>query len=470
MKNQSMYDRSMLNVTRRHFFSRTATGLGAAALSGVLGRESAMAREPQFPNHPAKAKRVIYLYMSGGPSQFETFDDKPMLRELNGKPIPKSLTEGVKLAFLQYEALKCFGTNVGFKKCGNSGQLISNLLPNLQQVADDLCVVRTLQTDQVNHDPAHTFMNTGFGIAGRPSMGSWLSYGLGSESANLPDFVVMRSGPPGQPIPTTAWHNGFLPGKHQGVEFYGSEQPLNYLTSPAGISRSTQSQTIESIEALNRLHYENAVDAEILTRINQYELAFQMQTSVPDLADFASESEETRKLYGVADKPDGSFASNCLMARRMAERGVRFIQLYHTGWDHHGGVVRGVTDRAKEVDQGCAAIIRDLKQRGMLEDTLVIWGGEFGRTPMSQGGSGRDHHTKSGALWMAGGGVNAGTSYGETDDFGFSAAIDPFHVHDFHATVLHLLGINHKRLTYRHQGFDFRLTNVHGNVIKKVLA
>ena len=293
-------------------------------------------------------------------------------------------------------------------------------------------------------------------------MGSWLSYGLGSESANLPDFVVMRSGPPGQPIPTTAWHNGFLPGKHQGVEFYGSEQPLNYLTSPAGISRSTQSQTIESIEALNRLHYEDAVDAEILTRINQYELAFQMQTSVPDLAIFASESEATRNLYGVADKPDGSFASNCLMARRMAERGVRFIQLYHTGWDHHGGVVRGVTDRAKEVDQGCAAIIRDLKQRGMLEDTLVIWGGEFGRTPMSQGGSG--------ALWMAGGGVNAGTSYGETDDFGFSAAIDPFHVHDFHATVLHLLGINHKRLTYRHQGFDFRLTNVHGNVIKKVLA
>ncbi len=463
---------SMIDVTRRHFFARTSTGIGIAALGSLLSQEiaSASAGLDAFPNHPPKAKRVIYLYMSGGPSQFESFDDKPMLRELNGKPIPKSLTAGVKLAFLQYEALKCFGTDVGFKKCGESGQSISNLFPHLQELADELCVVRTLQTDQVNHDPAHTFMNTGFGIPGRPSMGSWLSYGLGSDAADLPDFVVMRSGPLGQPIPTTAWHNGFLPGKHQGVEFYGSEQPLNFLASPAGVSSITQRETIESIESLNQLYYNDTADQEILTRINQYELAFQMQTSVPDLADFASESQATRDLYGVGDKPDGSFASNCLMARRMAERGVRFIQLYHTGWDHHGGVVKGVTDRAKEVDQGCAAIISDLKQRGMLEDTLVIWGGEFGRTPMSQGGSGRDHHTKSGALWMAGGGVKAGTSFGETDEFGFTAAVDPFHVHDFHATVLHLLGINHKRLTYRHQGFNFRLTNVHGNVVKEVLA
>ncbi|MEO1614210.1 MAG: DUF1501 domain-containing protein [Planctomycetota bacterium] len=466
-----MIRKHVLETTRRHFFAQSATGLGVAALSGLLTADRAHAAEgqPITLHHPAKAKRVIYLYMSGGPSQFETFDDKPMLRELNGKPIPESLTDGVKLAFLQYQALKCFGTDVGFKPCGQSGQAVSNLLPQLQTVADDLCVIRTLQTDQVNHDPAHTFMNTGFGIAGRPSMGSWLSYGLGSDARDLPDFVVMRSGPLGQPIPTTAWHNGFLPGKHQGVEFYGSEQPLNYLRSPDGISDHVQANTIDSIEALNRLQYQDSVDPEVLTRIDQYELAFQMQTSVPELANFSEESAETLALYGAGEKPNGSFGSNCLMARRMAERGVRFIQLYHSGWDHHGGVVKGVTARAKDVDRGCAALLKDLKQRGMLDDTLVIWGGEFGRTPMSQGGSGRDHHTKSGSLWMAGGGVKPGFSYGETDDFGFAPAVDPFHVHDFHATVLHLLGINHKRLTYRHQGFDFRLTNVHGHVIKEIL-
>lgn len=468
-----MQNQHMINGTRRHFFSKTATGLGAAALGSLLEPSSSDGSEriaSQFPNFAPKAKRVIYLYMAGGPSQFETFDDKPVLRELHGQPIPSELTDGVKLAFLQYEALKCFGTDVGFKKCGQSGQNISNLLPNLQAVADDLCVVRTLETDQVNHDPAHTFMNTGFSIAGRPSIGAWLSYGLGAETENLPSFVVMRSGPLGQPIPTTAWHNGFLPGKHQGVEFYGSEQPLNYLQSPPGVGAMTQRETIESIRNLNQLHHDRVADPEVLTRINQYELAFQMQTSVPDLADFSAESADIRDLYGVDEKPDGSFGSNCLMARRMAERGVRFIQLYHTGWDHHGGVVKGVTARGKDVDQGAAALIADLKQRGMLEDTLVIWGGEFGRTPMSQGGSGRDHHTKSGAMWMAGGGVKAGTSFGVTDDFGFAAAEDPFHVHDFHATLLHLLGINHKRLTYRYKGFNFRLTAVHGNVVKKILA
>ncbi|MEM0926420.1 MAG: DUF1501 domain-containing protein, partial [Planctomycetota bacterium] len=316
----------------------------------------------------------------------------------------------------------------------------------------------------------HTFMNTGFSLAGRPSMGSWLSYGLGSEAADLPSFVVMRSGPLGQPIPTTAWHNGFLPGKHQGVEFYGSEEPLNYLNSPPGVLPNSQRATIDSLEQLNRLHHQQTDDPEVLTRINQYELAFQMQTSVPELADFSAESAEVRQLYGVGDRPDGSFGSNCLMARRMAERGVRFIQLYHSGWDHHGNVVPGMKSRTRETDRGCAALIEDLKRRGMLDDTLVIWGGEFGRTPMSQGGTGRDHHTKSGALWMAGGGAKAGMSFGETDDFGFTAAQDPFHVHDFHATVLHLLGINHKRLTYRYKGFDFRLTAVHGHVIRDVCS
>ncbi len=462
---------SIRKVTRRHFFSKTATGIGAAALGSLLGRGSAASVSMDGVAHFApRAKRVIYLYMAGGPSQFETFDDKPMLRRLHGEGIPSELTDGVKLAFLQYEALKCFGTDVGFQRCGQSGQLVSNLLPRLQGVADELCVVRTLQTDQVNHDPAHTFMNTGFSIAGRPSMGSWLSYGLGCEARDLPSFVVMRSGPLGQPIPTTAWHNGFLPGRHQGVEFYGSEQPLNYLESPPGVSHATQAATIRSVQELNRLQNDLTADPEIQTRINQYELAFQMQTSVPDLADFGGESPSVRELYGVGEKPDGSFGSNCLMARRMAERGVRFIQLYHTGWDHHGSVVKGVTSRAKETDQGAAALIQDLKQRGLLDDTLVIWGGEFGRTPMSQGGTGRDHHTKSGALWMAGGGVKGGVSFGQTDDFGFTAAKDPFHVHDFHATVLHLLGLNHKRLTYRYKGFNFRLTAVHGHVVKDVIA
>ncbi len=459
------------HITRRHFFGQTATGIGAAALSTLLGRNTTLAADTVLRPHLApKAKRVIYLYMAGGPSQFETFDDKPMLRRLHGKGIPASLTDGVKLAFLQYEALKCFGTEVGFQRCGQSGQLVSNLLPHLQSVADELCVVRTLQTDQVNHDPAHTFMNTGFSIAGRPSMGSWLSYGLGSEANDLPSFVVMRSGPLGQPIPTTAWHNGFLPGRHQGVEFYGSEQPLNYLESPPGVSSQTQAATIRSVRALNELQDAVTADPEIQTRIDQYELAFQMQTSVPDLANFGEEPASVRELYGVGDKPDGSFGSNCLMARRMAERGVRFIQLYHTGWDHHGSVVKGVTNQGKQTDRGAAALIQDLKQRGLLEDTLVIWGGEFGRTPMSQGGTGRDHHTKSGALWMAGGGIKSGSSYGQTDDFGFTAAKDPFHVHDFHATVLHLLGLNHKRLTYRYKGFNFRLTAVHGHVVQDVIS
>lgn len=475
MSAHAMQRRHALQVTRRHLFASTATGIGAAALGTLLGNAQTFAASSAdgidgFPNFAPKAKRVIYLYMAGGPSQFETFDDKPMLRELHGKPMPASMTQGVKLAFLQYEQLKCFGTDVGFQRCGESGQLISNLLPHLQRVADELCVVRTLETDQVNHDPAHTFMNTGFNIAGRPSMGSWISYGLGSEAEDLPSFVVMRSGPEGQPIPTTAWHNGFLPGNHQGVEFYGSDMPLNYLQSPAGISGRNQKETIHAISQLNRQHLDAVDDPDVLTRIQQYELAFKMQTSVPDLADFSQETQQVCETYGVGDRPDGSFASNCLMARRMAERGVRFIQLYHTGWDHHSQVVKNITARTKQVDQGAAALISDLRARGMLDDTLVIWGGEFGRTPMSQGGSGRDHHTRSGPLWMAGGGVRPGVSYGVTDDFGMATQSDPFHVHDFHATVLHLLGIDHKKLTFRFKGFDFRLTNVHGHVIDRVLA
>ena len=406
---------------------------------------------------------------AGGPSQFDTIDDKPELRKRNGQPMPSDLTKGVKLAFLQNQALKCFGSKSEFTRCGKSGQNISNLLPHIQKIADDICIVRTQETDQVNHDPAHMFMNTGTAITGRPSMGSWISYGLGNIANNLPDFVVMRSGPEGQPVPQVAWNSGFLPGKHSGVEFYSSGSPLNYLNSPAGIKPSIQRDTLDGLSALNSLYGEHAADPEVRTRIAQYELAFKMQSSVPDVADFSGESAATRKLYGTADKPNGSFASNCLMARRMAERGVRFVQLYHTGWDHHGNIAKGVAARTKDVDQGAAALITDLKQRGMLEDTLVVWGGEFGRTPMSQG-SGRDHHTKSGAMFLAGGGIQGGTTYGETDPFGFAAVNDPFHVHDFHATMLHLLGLNHLKLTYKYAGRNFRLTDVHGKVVKKILA
>ncbi|QDT69286.1 hypothetical protein MalM25_22220 [Planctomycetes bacterium MalM25] len=460
----------LTQTTRRHFFAHAARGIGAAALGSLLGRDALAlpAGIPGFPNYAPKAKRVIYLYMAGGPSQFETFDDKPELRAQHEQPLPESLSKGVKLAFLQDSELKCMGSDFKFKRCGESGQMISDVFPHLQKVADDLCIVRTLQTEQVNHDPAHTFMNTGAAITGRPSMGAWCSYGLGSPADNLPGFVVMRSGPEGQPLPTTAWHNGFLPGQYQGLEFYGQGMPINFVESPPGIDAGNQRRALDTIRGLNEIHQEETEDPEIATRIDQYELAFKMQTSIPELADFASEPASTKELYGV-EKPDGSFVSNCLMARRMAQRGVRFVQLYHTGWDHHSEVAKGVRDRGAEVDQGCAALITDLKQRGMLDDTLVIWGGEFGRTPMSQG-TGRDHHTKSGSMWLAGGGIRPGVTFGETDPLGFTAQEDPFHVHDFHATVLHLLGVDHKRLTFKFKGRNFRLTDVHGHVVEKILA
>jgi hypothetical protein len=454
-------------ITRRHFLNRMSTGLAGTALGQLLAQEQPI---PQLSHYAPTAKRVIFLYMAGGPSQFDTFDHKPELRTRNGQAIPAELTKGVKLAFLQNEALKCYGSKSAFQRCGQSGQEISDLLPHIQKIADDICIVRTQVTDQVNHDPAHMFMNTGTAITGRPSMGSWISYGLGNIANNLPDFVVMRSGEEDQPVPQVAWNSGFLPGKHSGVEFYSSGDPLNYLRSPAGINSALQRQTIDALSSLNSLYGEQAADPEIRTRIAQYELAFKMQTSVPDVADFSGESSATHQLYGTAEKPDGSFASNCLMARRMAERGVRFIQLYHTGWDHHSSIDAKIKKQTKEIDQGTAALITDLKRRGMLEDTLVIWGGEFGRTPMSQGGNGRDHHTKSGAIFMAGGGVKGGMTFGETDPFGFGAIKDPFHVHDFHATMLHLLGIDHLKLTYKYAGRNFRLTDVHGHVVKKILS
>ncbi len=458
---------------RRNFLSSMSTSVAAAAFSSLLSREASASPftidRQTIPHHAPKAKRVIYLYMAGGPSQFETFDDKPLLRKMNNQPLPDELTQGVKLAFLQNSKLKCFGSDIKFKKCGQSGQVISELLPNIQKIADDICVIRTQETEQVNHDPAHMFLNTGTAITGRPSMGSWISYGLGSLADDLPAFVVMRSGSEGQPVPQVGWHSGFLPGKHSGVEFYSQGSPLNYLQSPPGIDQNLQRMTLDSLAKLNQLHHRDVRDPELQTRLSQYELAYRMQSSVPELADFSGEPKSTLEEYGVGEKPDGSFGSNCLMARRMAQRGVRFIQLYHTGWDHHGQVVNKMKKLTKEIDQGTAALIADLKREGMLEDTLVVWGGEFGRTPMSQG-SGRDHHTKSGTMFLAGGGIKGGISYGQTDPFGFKTAENPFHVHDFHATMLHLLGINHLKLTYKFKGRNFRLTDVHGELVKDILA
>jgi hypothetical protein len=390
---------------------------------------------------------------------------------MHGKPMPESFTKGQPIAQLQGAKLNCFGPQHAFKKCGKSGQEISAVFPHLSAVADDICIVRSLRTEAINHDPAHTFMNTGTTISGRPAMGSWLVYGLGSESHDLPGFVVLTSnGKAGQaqPISARQWHSGFLPSRFQGVQFRSSGDPVLYVTSPRGVTADRQRDVVEAVQALNRLGGGLADDPEVATRISQYEMAFRMQTSVPGLMDVSGEPKEVLDLYG-ARGGDGSFAANCLLARRLAERGVRFIQLYHRDWDHHGRVRRDVEITAREVDQGAAALLKDLKRRGMLDETLVIWGGEFGRTPMAQG-DGRDHHIKGFSAWLAGGGIKGGLTYGATDELGYNAVENVVEVHDLHATMLHLLGVDHKRLTYKFQGRDFRLTDVHGNVVKAVLA
>ncbi|MCG8586541.1 MAG: DUF1501 domain-containing protein [Pirellulales bacterium] len=422
-------------------------------------------------HHKAKAKRVIYLCQAGGPSHLETFDYKPKLAEMHGKPMPESYTKGQPIAQLQGKALKCFGPQRTFKKYGKSGQTISDVFPHISKLADDMCIVNSAQTNQINHDPAHTFINTGTQISGRPSMGSWITYGLGQESNSLPGFVVLTSvgGGQSQPIAARQWHSGFLPSRFQGVHFHSKGDPVLYVNRPAGVSKEQQGDVVSAINELNKIREGVSHDPEITTRIAQYELAARMQASVPELMDLTDESKATFDLYGTKGG-DGSFASNCLLARRLAERGVRFIHLYHRGWDHHGGVKAGVAKTAGLVDRGTAALITDLKQRGMLEDTLVIWGGEFGRTPMAQG-SGRDHHIKGFTMWMAGGGIKGGITYGATDELGYNAVENVFHIRDFHATMLHLLGIDHQRLSVRHQGLDFRLTGVEeAHVVKDILA
>lgn len=464
-------------ANRRTFLNRSSLGIGSLALANQIlsAQSSATGRGVALPHFPAKAKRVIFLYMAGGPSHLETLDSKPKLAEMHGQPMPASITDGQPIAQLQGQELKCLAPQYRFLRCGDSGQEISEILPHIGRMADELAIVRSMTTRQINHDPAHTFMNCGTQISGRPCMGSWIQYGLGSEADDLPGFVVLTSvgGGQSQPIASRQWHSGFLPSKYQGVHFHSKGDPVLYVGNPAGVTRHDQGSVIDTVNALNRLRTAEVDNPEIATAISQYELAFQMQASVPELVDLSGEPQHVLEMYG-AQPGDGSFASNCLLARRLAERGVRFIQLYHRGWDHHGGVKNGVATTSKLVDRASWALLQDLKQRGMLRDTLLIWGGEFGRTPMSQGGGenpGRDHHIKGFSFWLAGGGIRGGVSHGATDEFGYNAVEDVVSVHDFHATLLHLLGIDHQRFTYRFQGLEMRLTGVEpARVIQPILA
>jgi hypothetical protein len=465
---------------RRTFLSRTACGIGAAALSSLIrqgavraGDSSPLATHGAInPLHFApKAKRIIFLTMAGGPSHLETLDNKPKLAEMHGQPMPESFTKGQPIAQLQGAQLKCFAPQHPFKKFGESGQEISEIFPQIGTIADEICIIRSLRTEAINHDPAHTFMNTGTTISGRPSMGSWLTYGLGAEADNLPGFVVLgSSGKYGQsqPIASRQWSAGFLPSRFQGVELRGKGEPVLYVSRPSGVSVSRQADVVDAVKTLNQLQDEAIADPEIATRIAQYELAFKMQASVPELVDLSDEPKQVLDMYGTPGA-DGSFAANCLLARRLAERGVRFIQLYHRDWDHHGGIKDQIAGIAKEVDQACAALVTDLKNRGMLQDTLIVWTGEFGRTPMAQG-NGRDHHMKAFSAWLCGGGIKGGITHGATDELGYNAVEDIVEVHDLHATLLYLLGIEHDRFTYRYQGRDFRLTDVKGGVVQAVLA
>ena len=465
------------DVNRRSFLRQSLSSLGVFALGDLMAsdkiRNGNGAAGFQGLHYPAKVKRVIHLCMAGGPSHLETFDYKPALVENDGKDMPESFTKGEQIAQLQGAELKVKGPTFPFSRHGKNGMMISDRFPHIAALADEIAVIRSMYTEQINHDPAHTFMNTGSIIPGRPSMGAWTNYGLGSLSDDLPGYVVLTSegGGQAQPISARQWHNGFLPSKHQGVELRSQGDPVYYVGNPDGISRESQGDLVETINSLNTQLSFRQHDPEIATRIAQYELAYEMQASVPELTDFSGEPENVLELYSC-EPGDGSYASNCLMARRLAERGVRFIQLYHRGWDHHGSLKKNFTIVSELVDKPTAALIKDLKMRGMLDETLIVWGGEFGRTPMSQGASsdGRDHHIKGFSIFLAGGGIKGGTVYGGTDEFGYAAQENPTAVHDLHATMLHLLGIDHERLTYRFQGRDFRLTDIHGHLIEGVLA
>jgi len=464
---------------RRTFLSQSGIGLGVMALASLLGRRTPADVGTGAPasglHHPAKVKRVIFLCMAGGPSHLETFDYKPELARLHDKPMPESFTKGQPIAQLQGTELKCLGPQATFGKHGESGQEISNFLPWHQKMADDICIVRSMVTEQINHDPAHTLMNTGTIIGGRPSMGAWINYGLGSECDDLPGFVVLTSDSNGrtpQPISSRQWGAGFLPSRFQGVPFNSMGDPVYYVSHPQGITPQQQQRLVETVNQLNQHRFTTTRDEELRTSIAAYEMAFRMQTSVPELTDLSGEPRHVLEMYG-ATPGDGSYASNCLLARRLAERGVRFIQLYHRDWDHHDHLGHFMNICCGDTDRATYALLTDLKQRGLLDDTLLIWGGEFGRTPMFQGtqSPGRDHHIKGFSMWLAGGGIRRGMTHGATDELGYSAVEDVVQIRDLHATVLHLLGIDHRRLTVKFQGLDMRLTGVEeSHVVQQILT
>ena len=489
-ENDSIQQLILRDVTRRHLLKMAGYGVGSLALSAMLSESGFAAFQkqqahkrtdpfaPKLPMFAPKAKRVIYLFMAGAPSQIDLFDSKPLLQKHNGEPIPPEFTKGERFAFIKGTP-RLLGSPHQFTKSGKCGHEISNLLPGLQSIADDVCIVRSMHTDQFNHAPAQLFMNTGSQIPGRPSMGSWLTYGLGSECENLPGFVVLISGHNNPDGGKSCWSGGFLPSVYQGVEFRSKGDPVLYVSDPEGIRAATRREELDALNDLNKMR-ENAVgDPEIETRIAAYEMAYKMQTSVPDLMDISKESPETMEMYGA--KPgEASFGNNCLLARRLVEKGVRFVQLYHRGWDHHGeaefdDLQHGLPNLCRETDKAATALIKDLKQRGLLDETLVVWTGEFGRTPMNEArdGSkfmGRDHHPHAYSLWMAGGGIKPGLAYGSTDELGYNVATDGVHVHDLNATILHLMGIDHTKLTYKFQGRNFRLTDVHGEVVTKLFT
>jgi hypothetical protein len=477
------FDEYRQNVTRRAFLKRSGLGFGAMALGSLLaeslfaatpaaGTRNPLAARP--PHFAPRAKRVIYLHMVGAPSQLDLFDYKPGLEKYDGKPCPDEFIRGKRFAFLRGHP-NIAATRQQFQRHGRSGAEMSQLLPNLARVADEIAIVKSIHTDEFNHAPAQLFLHTGFGRLGRPSFGSWVTYGLGSENEDLPAYVVLLSGPLAG-AGTSLWSPGFLPSVYQGVQFRSSGEPVLFLDNPPGHSAADRRRVLDTLQQLNHAQLADVGDPEIATRISQYEMAFRMQTSVPELMDISRESKQTLALYG-ATPGKGSFANNCLLARRLIERGVRMVQLYDADWDHHADLANRLPKKCRDVDQGMAALVLDLKQRGLLDDTLVIWGGEFGRTPMAQSDSGsgtatkpgRDHHKDAFTMWLAGGGVKRGITFGATDDLGYNIVENPVHVHDLNATILHLLGLNHERLTYRYQGRDFRLTDVHGTVVKDLL-
>src|SRR5689334_1209178 len=479
---------TQLLLTRRHFFSRSSTGIGMAALAGLLSGDLRASGEAQpaaglagLPHFPPKARRVTYLFQSGAPSQMELFDYKPRLAEFRGSELPDSIRMGQRLTGMTatQTSFPVAPSLFKFAQHGNSGAWVSELLPHTAKVADQLSFIKSMHTEAINHDPAVTFFQTGAQLAGRPSIGAWLSYGLGSENKDLPAFVVMISqgsgNPNDQPLYDRLWGSGFLPTRYQGVKFRAVGDPVLYLSNPDGLTAAGRRRFLDDLAKLNRMQLQETGDPEVATRIAQYEMAYRMQTSVPELTDVSKEPKHVFDLYGPDARKPGTFAANCLLARRLAERGVRFIQLFHRGWDQHTNLPKQIVGQCRDTDQPAAALVTDLKRRGLLDDTLVVWRGEFGRTVYCQGtltadDYGRDHHPRCFTVWLAGGGIKGGTTYGETDEFSYNVVKDPVHVHDLHATLLHCLGIDHKRLTYRFQGRDFRLTDVHGNVVKPLLA